>query len=118
MAEGLQRAVAQEPTFLGWQGDPRGATDRRIAERELKTALERFTARFGVPATTVWLPLGSLITSYPGVTVELRRTLQAGYVWPGAVLPPVAAGPGSPVEDPGALALDRDDAPALAEARR
>ena len=116
MVEGLPRAVAAEPTFLGWQGDPRGATDRRIAERDFKAALERFAARFGVPATLVWVPLGSLITSYPGVTVEMRRTLHAGHIWPGAVLPPMAPDPAPPAKDSGGL--DRADAPARAEARR
>lgn len=123
MSEGLQRAAAPEPTFLGWQGDPRGATDPKIAAREFKAALERFAARFGVPATIVWVPLGSLITSYPGVTVEPRRTVHAGHVWPGAVLPLIAAGSGSLAADPGPdpaplAAPDPDDAYSLAEARR
>ncbi len=87
------RSIESGPTFLGWAGDPRQATDPKIAAREFAAALERFLARFSQPATVVRVPLSSLITSYPGVHVEPVRTVPLGQVWPGAVLRPRTALP-------------------------
>lgn len=105
--EGSPRSPDRTPTFLGWQGDARSATDPRIAAREFQAALERFAARHGVPATVVWVPLNSLITTYPGVTVELRRTIHPGHVWPGAVLP-AGVGGADDGQDGTALAAPED----------
>jgi hypothetical protein len=108
MLTGDGRSGDSTPTFLGWEGDPRQATDPKIAGRELAAALERFAARFGQPATVVRMPLTSLITEYPGVQVELTRTVPPGQVWPGAVLP----GPdlGAAEAAPPAEPADRDPA--------
>ncbi len=91
-----ERTVDSGLIFLAWAGDSHQTTDERVAAREFADALRHFQDRLGQPASIVWVSLTSPITSYPGVTVERVRTVQAGHIWPGIAeralhAPPVVA---------------------------